>query len=675
MVVDPKKQPDGMMSFLGGQNAMVSPQLLKQDQSSELYNSTVRGGRWGQRPGFDRITLSFPTDEMEEWFLSNRNQGVKIFKSKNGKTVQVWSVGGRFFTVDIENAGVVSEITPTMSVLTTTSFTVPAVGSTTTVDVSDADLVRVNYPVIINGKNYIVTAKSGSTLTIENVDDTPAAVIAIGATFVYLDVNSEAIGITYMVIAEDFLIAQDGISKAFIFDGGSSRRADPARQEIPTGTVMAYGKGRLWVATGGNKFVASDIVYGPSGTAAYERRDAILKFTENTFLSGGGSFTAPGEITAMEFISSLDTSAGQGPLMIFTDSAIVSVNAPAAREAWAAVTDPIQTISLLANGAMSFYGTIPTVNGDIFYRAIDGLRSFYLARREFGNWGNTPISSEIENLILGDAEDLLRYQSAIVFDNRLLFTGKPVPERYGPRWKGIGVLDFDNMSSMLEKSPPVYDGIWTGVDATWLFTGKYGRTQRAFIAAINSDGQNELWEISKSKQFDNGDGRIKRTLISRSFLFRSPLEMARLDNLEMFVTQVIGDCDITVRYRPDEYPCWFAWNAQPICANWRKCDSWENCETPIAFRGGYKTRIPFGQPPDVDETNDGKPARLGYSHQLEIVIEGYCEVQKFRLTALQVDEEPSPRVDQPETCQEINCCPTDYYLWRSEDASDAGGSS
>lgn len=669
-----KTQADGMMSFLGGQDSGRTPNQLSEAQSFELYNSTVRGGRWQPRPGFDKIELTFPNDEVESWFLTKRNQGTIVFTSINGRTIQVWSVGGRFFTVDVDNGGIVTDITPTKSTSTTAGFTVPAVGSTTTVSVSDSDTVQVGYPMMINGKNYTVISKSGSTLTIENIDDTPASIIASAATVIYLDANSDQVGIVYMVEAEGFLIAQDGLSKAFIFDGGNSRRADPAKQEIPTGTAMAYGIGRLWVAINGGKFVASDIVYGPSGTSAFERRDAILKFTENTFLAGGGAFTAPGNITAMAFVSSLDTSTGQGPLMVFTDSAIVSVNAPTSREAWAAVTNPIQTISLLANGAMSFYGTVPTVNGDLFYRAIDGLRSFFLARREFGTFGNTPISSEIENLLRGDAEDLLQYQSAIVFDNRLLFTGKSIPVQYGSKWKGIGVLDFDNMTSMLDKSPPVYDGVWNGLDTVWLFTGKYGRTQRAFIAAINEDGENELWEISKGHQFDNGSNRIKRTAVTRAFKFSNELEMIQLHNLEIFVAEVIGDCDITVRYRPDEYPCWFAWNDQPVCANWRKCSTWTNCETPTAFRGGYKTRIPFGQPPDVDETNDGKPARLGYTHQLEIVIEGYCEIQKLRVTAKEIDEEPDPRVDLDETCKTFNCCPPDYYEWRISDATDAGGS-
>jgi hypothetical protein len=447
------------------------------------------------------------------------------------------------------------------------------------------------------------------------------------------------------------------------------------KQEVPTGTAMAYGIGRIWVATGGNKFVASDIVYGPSGTDDYDQRDAILKFTENTFLAGGGAFTAKGEITAMQFISSMDTSTGQGPLMVITEEAFCSVNAPANREAWALVRDPIQTISLLANGAASFYGTVATVNGDIFYRALDGLRSFFISRREYGSWGNTPISGEMDNVLLSDAEDLLKYQSAITFDNRLLFTLRSNPTKYGSYWKGIGVLDFDTISSMKGKEPPVFDGTWTGIDPVWLFSGKYGKKERAFVAAINSDLENELWEISTGDQFDDTDGRIKWTIITRGFSFQNPLEMCELENLELFLKNVIGDCEIVLSYRPDDYPCWFSWTNDSVCANYRRCATWSNCQTPIAFRGGYKTRIAFGQPSDVGETNDGKPARLGYIHQLKIEFEGYAEIQKLRLTARDIDEEPWPRVSLPETCQEINCCPDDYFAWRSVDATDPGGQS
>lgn len=673
MIVDRKKQADGLISFIGGQNSGVSPQLLHQDQSFELYNSTVRGGRWKPRPGWDLKTLTFATVEIETWVKTKKNQGDIVYRYGDGSAIQVWSVGGRFFTVDVDD-GMVEEITPVLNQTTTANFNAPAVGASVAVQVTDADLIRVGYPIKINGQIYNVTAKSGSNLTVTNVDDVPTTAVLAGAVIVFLDVNSQNAGIVYWLQAEEFLIAQDGFSRPFIFDGGSSRRSFTSANEIPTGTVMAYGIGRIWVAIGGNRFVASDIVYGPSGTAAYDRIDAILKFTENTFLSGGGSFTAHGIITAMAFVSSLDTSTGQGPLMVFTEDAICSVNAPTDREAWSLVTNPIVTISLLANGATSFYGTVPTVNGDIFYRSLDGLRSFFLARREYGNWGNTPISGEIDNLLKDDAEDLLKYESAIMFDNRLLFTGRSLPDRGGAYWKGIGVLDFDTISSMRDKAPPVYDGTWTGIDPVWLFVGKYGRRERAFAACLNAAGENELWEISKDHQFDNGDGRIKWTMVSRSFTFKDPLEMVRLFQAETFVNKVIGRATTTLRYRPDEYPCWFDWQAQEVCFNWRKCTPYTNCATPINFRGGYKTRIGFGQPPDTDETNDGKPSRLGYSHQVEIVNEGYFEITKIRFVAEEVTEEPTPRVDLPEGCKEIDCCPTDYFLWRSSGATDAGGS-
>jgi hypothetical protein len=281
----------------------------------------------------------------------------------------------------------------------------------------------------------------------------------------------------------------------------------------------------------------------------------------------------------------------------------------------------------------------------------------------------------MKNVLVDDAPEMMMFSSAIVFDNRLLFTVSPRPDRNGAKWKGIGALDFDTMSTMFDKSAPVYDGTWTGVDPIYLFTGMYSRTQRAFMMVRSDEDINELWEFSEKDQFDNSDGRIKWKIISRAFTFGNPIEAKRLANLEIWPRDVIGDVTFTVRYKSDEYPCWFDWLDQAVCANWRKCDGWENCETPIAFNGGYKTRIGFGQPPDEDETNDGKPARLGYVHQISIETEGHCEILKWRLKAASVEEEPDPRVDLPEGCEEINCCPDDPYAWRSIDATGAGGES
>lgn len=673
MIQEALTQPDGMLSFLGGQNSGVEPNLLKPDQSAQLWNCTRRRGTLKPRPGWSEISLTFPTDEIESWFTEQNVQGTFIFKRVTNTEVRhVWAVGGRFFSIDVDNAGTVSEITPVLFTTTSgSSFVVPAVGGQVGIQVSDVERIAIGFPIKIGGKNYTVDAKSGSSLTITNVDDTPAAVIAIGTDVVYLDLNSPTIGIVYMIQAEDFLIAQDGQSIPFIWDGATGRRA--GFQEVPVGTAMAYGRGRAWVATNGNKFVAGDIVYGPSGTNDYGRRDAVLKFTENTFLNGGGSFTAPGVITAMLFATVLDTSTGQGPLMIFCENSICSANAPTNREAWQNVTDPIQTISMMSNGSASFYSAVATLNGDIFYRAMDGIRSFFLARREVGTWGNTPISREISNLIEMDDPNLLKFTSAIVFDNRLLCTGASMPTQYGAYWKGLGVLDFEGLTSIYEKSPPAWEGVWTGVNISWIYSGMYQRKHRAFMAVRNADGLNELWEISKSDKFDSTDKRIKWKWYSRAFNFKSPMEMVRISGHEIFPKSVVGDVDFTLRYRPDDYPCWFSWHTQPVCADYRRCFDSSCADTIPNFRAGYKTRIPFGQPPDTDETNDGKPARLGYSHQLSLEVEGYCELKLMRTTAQEIDEEPYPRVDQSETCQSLDCCPDDNFEWRTATATASGG--
>jgi len=549
----------------------------------------------------------------------------------------VWSVGGRFFKIDIFNGGVVSEITTTLQVVTTANFVAPAVGSSVTIFVVDADRILVGYPITVNGKHYQVTSKTANSITATNTDDAPATVYFTGSVVVYLQPNSDKQGICWMIQAEQFLIAQDDLSQAFIFDGATSWRS----QDMPVGSVMAYGIGRLWIAIKGDAFVASDIVRSRnSGTAAYDYTDSILHFTENTFLAGGGAFSAPGTIRAMAFMTTLDTSTGQGPLLVFTENAICSVNAPTIRALWEVITNPIVTYSLVSSGAAGFYSTLPTTNGDIFYRSLDGIRSFYYALREFGNWGNVPISSEVFNVVREDDQDLLLYTSGILFDNRLLMTSAARATNEGSMFKGIVALDFHTISRIGVKSPPVYDGVWTGIDVMWLFKVKFGRKERAFAAVRNADARNELWEITKDSKFDGSDGRIKWRVVTRNLAFASAMESKRLEGMDVWVAEAVGQVDLTAKFRPDEYPCWNEWRRESVCVDYRQCGD-VDCNINPTYRPGYKTRIPFGQPMDTDDPNDNKPMRIGYEFQVLIEGEGYCELRKLRCKAIEIEEEVS----------------------------------
>ena len=186
--------------------------------------------------------------------------------------------------------------------------------------------------------------------------------------------------------ATSHMIIQDGTSSPFIWDGSSASYASDTSNSVPTGTgPMAFGHGRLWVAQG-RSYVGSDIYGGSNGT---------LKFTENTYLAGGGSFSVPvsaGDITAMRFAAAPNTALGQGELIVATDDAVFTVNVPLDRTGWSALSDPVQRVALINNGAMSHFST-ELVNGDVFMRSRDGIRSVIQAVRDFNQLGNTPISS------------------------------------------------------------------------------------------------------------------------------------------------------------------------------------------------------------------------------------------------------------------------------------------
>ncbi len=646
---------DGWISLLGGVDSSRSPSLLAPDQAAWAGNVTFREGFPSTRSRFWQQALSYPTVEIAEWIETHALQGSTIFAPRFKGSVTVASIGGRIFQIDPLNGFAVIEITPTVIMSTTANFTTPALDASVAIQVSNAGVIRMGLPIAINGDTYIVDSVSGTTITATN-KNSAAGAVASGATVVVLDVNSSTNGRAWMQQAELFLVIQDGVSLPIIFDGSKSFRSDKTKLQVPVGTVMAYGKGRLWVAINGREFVAGDIVGGATHDPDYQGLDNVLYFTENTFLAEGGSFSVPlqsGDITAMLFMPVLDTSTGNGTLLVFTERAAFSVNASEDRDTWKNTRSPIQTVVMIGNGAVGQYSVAQTTNSDIFYRARDGVRSFYLAMRQFTNsWGNTPSSTEMSRVLPFDDVQLLKYGSMIQFDNRLLFTVQPLPTLENAYHRGIGVLDFDPISSMRDKAPPVYEGVWSGIQPTLLFKGDIDGKERAFSWVRNGDGNNELWEIGTTSGFDNKDARIPSFIETRAMFGReptaSPLTLKRIESVEIYVDNIKGVVDFTLFYKPDQYPCWIEWgSSQSVCSDYRTCDSDSDgtCQDPVVKRPTFKTRLNFGQPPDEDLDVDSKPARLGYEFQVRLQWIGHCEVRKGLVRMTQRDDEMFPAVE------------------------------
>lgn len=611
----PRRYTDGSVAFDGGIDFGVMPSEVDKNQVSFAVNASFREGFISPRPGFVQkdydLCVSITADNAE------------ITSDQTNVTADGWS----------------EDCYGPQSLTGTFQCALPYI----------ADDGRTFILMLISGKVWLYNCAENQA---QNLSVSPD-----------LENPSNLLD-GWMVQAENFVVIQDGFSKPLIFNGTNLRRA--ADDEIKCGRVMAYVNGRIWYALpNGFSFRATDIVYG-DGTRA-----SVLKETENTFLNEGGDFAVPsdsGGITAMAVPGNPDTSLGQGPLLVFTPRYVFSVQAPVDRDVWKNLNYPIQAISLLTSGALGARSAI-TVNGDVFYRAIDGIRSFIIARRSFNDWGNTPISGEMTPVVENDQTNLLWASSAVVFDNRVLMTSQPRFDSEGVIHKAIYVLDLELINSMRKKAPPAWAGIWTGLNVLQLVKTENAYGDACFAIARGSDDSIQIWEITKSDRYDynltDGKRNIQWLFQSRAYNFEVPFGLKRLDSGDLFVDQLEGGVSFFVQYRPDQYPSWFEWHDFAECATVTNC--FDLC--PISnFKPQYRPKMRFPTPADIpcNETIS-TPARNLYEVQVMLTITGFCRIKSLRVHAYDVQE---PSVGECRTsypaCTPLDVCDVNPLTYTSE---------
>lgn len=467
---------------------------------------------------------------------------------------------------------------------------------------------------------------------------------------------------------ETWWIYNDGQTLPFIWNGGSARRAKPG--EIGPGTVISYVQGRLWYALpDGLSFRATDLVGNiDSGSAIYGYRDSILHETENDYLNEGGDFRVPancGAITAMAATSILDTSQGQGPLQVLCQRNGFTVNTPVDRTIWKSVTYPIQTESLIGSGCSGAQNTIP-VNGDLFFRAPDGLRSFIVARRQFRDWGNTPQSFEMSGIMDFDQKDLLTFGSSAVFDNRFLMTLSPTWSQQGVYHRGLAVIDLSPITSLTSSATPVYDGLWTGLKILAIRSTEDG----TYMLVLADDASLELWEVTQDELFDNGDGRIQWSVVPRAmFIEPSPSGMSgrtlkRLEGADIEYDELAGLVDFRVSWKPDSYPCPTIWAEWSDCVT--DCFSVPDCSNPLVFHTGYQPRKRLPEPPNECAVGVSRPLRNFYTLNPRIDITGPARLLSCRFAAsVQPEPKYDPNTCSPFECVPLQCCDLDLFTYSS----------
>lgn len=472
------------------------------------------------------------------------------------------------------------------------------------------------------------------------------------------DPNPSIFNQGWMLQAENYLIIQDGFSRPLIWDGATLRRA--ANNEIKCGTVMGYVQGRIWYSlTNGLSFRATDLVYGNG-----ERSD-VLKETENDFLNEGGDFTVSqdsGGITGIGIPAVLNTALGQGPLLIMTPKYVFSINAPTDRTVWKNLNYPIQSISLVNYGSVSARSCV-TVNGDVYYRAPDGIRSFFAGLRQFSDWGNTPQSNEMTFLLKQDQTDLLAYSSGITFNNRLLMTASPYHTDKGILHRAISVLEFNLISGLKGKLPPSWEGMWTGLDIHQLVKVEYAGNENAYIISRNPNTLNvEIWEITKDDDADSPalgtQTPIQWEIQTKAYNFDQQQFKKRLDSAEIWVDDIRGTCVFDVKYKPDQYPAWVCWNSWSECANINLCSGSGCGGAPIQnLQPQYRTKMRLPTPSDACDPILGEQFKRLFDVQLRIAMTGHARIKLLRVNAIEI-QEPTVgecRTDSACTSLALNC--------------------
>lgn len=665
---------DSLSTFEGGMNSGISPSLLEKSVLAFLKNGTVRGTYVTQRPPYQTLTIDYGGNAtLQAMVEQGLWQGACFAKADDGTASQVAQISGRLFEFIING-----------NTLTCFDRTIP--GNANPATNPQAWLWQAEKWIIINdGASdpifFDLTTKVARRSVVENRTIQNATINAnfvipaIGATVTVTFaaatgltngqlVNVWGVGqFTVTNAAADPVIVLTNVNAVPI--GGTvvapgTVTWTTAISELPPGRMGAYWRGRIWVClTDGIQFLAGDIVGGPSGTLAENFRDAILKISENSYLAGGGNFRVPGSVDQIQAIvptATLDASLGQGQLAVLTATIVFSVNASVDRLTWQQMQNPILTESLLANGGLGQNSTIPS-NGDTMFRAIDGIRSLILGRRDFDTWGNVPVSREVTRILALDQIDLLPFGSAILLENRMLMTSAPiaVTDR-GVYHAGIIALNFDPLSSLKGKLPSVYDGLWTDLNVLQLTKGYVNRVERGFAWVLNTiptPNVIQCWEIlptppdvlsnnataTLAQVYDNGVNPIVMLFEGPELNFGEKDRRLRtfktLMDGEIEVDLLIGQVTFEAFYKPDEYPCWVPWL------------TWSECAT-IGPNGQpqFRPRMGLGCPDGTKcDPVTNRPFRDAYTYQFKLVITGHCQFKGARFRAV---VRPEPKFAPPQ---------------------------
>lgn len=481
---------------------------------------------------------------------------------------------------------------------------------------------------------------------------------------------SEIVDRCYMCQVENYFIIQDGIARPKIIDGATMRDSDPTLHELPVGKNMAYGQGRLAIQVSPRHFIMGDIFLSTDPLN-------VLKINETQFLNEGGGFTVAaslGTIMCLRYANVSDTSTGDGPLLAICENGIstFAVNNP--RVNWSSI--PIQKEQLYGTGIMGSDAVV-NIGEDILYRSPEGIRSYAVGRSEsVGAYKYTEMSREVESYMKADRKHGAEYLSMTFFDKRLLTTTSPVnmkakmidwPVRkmeYDENpteenrdalclaeiddvyFDGIIAYDFSmsgftkssNDSQYGRATSGSYDGIWTGIRTTKLFTVITRGSKLCFAFAKAMDSTNQLYEITDKITGRDGNINIEHALELRAMPFKTPdtyidcpFVPKHLNAVSLWLSGIESNVTVDVSLKSDLLDKFYKIGTLNLKAKTRSINDPQSIGAPQS-----RPMIKLSMLQEISDGATQIPIRNGYEFQFRITWTGRMQFRRLLVEASKI---------------------------------------
>lgn len=333
--------------------------------------------------------------------------------------------------------------------------------------------------VAISGKVYVSAYPFNSYSQLPNVQ------FYAGSDVVVFERATKSVqqnpdGSLFVVEPFDVLVMQDSRTPAAYWDGSISRHLSPANGETPLGLWMKWSGDRLWVGRDNELFV-SDIA-------------DPLKFTETDYLSEGGSFRLPDNVTGLAEITSTEVP----QLLVFTANTTSIFQSNIRDRATWKTTPNFQRVLFPEIGCASGRA-IATQYGQLWWMTMTGVTSLNAAAQS--RVSSELLYRDVEMAVSkGNLSPNIDKVAAIAFENYVLFS-VPSGDLFN---RHTWVMDQSPAEKLNAGSASAWNSVWTGTRPVQWSVGAVNGVQRIFHVSVDYDGKNRLWEAFIPTRQDNG---------------------------------------------------------------------------------------------------------------------------------------------------------------------------